>query len=286
MENICPICQSESKKVRSFAKRGDEVLDLYTCSSCGQEFLHPYPSDEWLAEEYSQYYKKRQAGLTRAKVPYFQDLFKKLDIDLSNKSVLELGPGEGDAIFAIKSLYSNVDITAVERNEEANSLFSDLSCRYFNMFLEEYLSKGIDQTKFDIILLFDVLEHLKDPVETLRSLAGKLKPNGKIIATFPVSDSLSRKVLANTWPQYKVEHLNYFTNNSIHILGKKTDLKVQLNEVLTKNLSLDYLLNVGKGFGPGSFQRMSLLMDRMTPNKVKKMNLKMKYGEKLVVFSI
>lgn len=282
---MCPICQSESKKVRFFAKRGDEILDLYSCSSCRQEFLHPYPTEEWLAEEYSQYYKKRQAGLTRAKVPYFKSLLKQLNIDFSNKSILELGPGEGDAIFAIRSLYSNVDITAVERNEEANNLFSDLSCSYFNMFLEEYLSQASHNMQFDIILLFDVLEHLKDPVETLRSLAGKLKPNGKIIATFPVSDSLSRNVLGFIWPQYKVEHLNYFTSKSIHVLGEKTDLKVQLNEVLTKKLSLDYLLNVGKGFGPESFQKMSSLMHRMTSNRIKKMNLKMKYGEKLVVFA-
>ena len=284
METKCPICHLKSKKIRSFAQRGDEKLDLFECLSCGQEFLNPYPSNDWLCEEYSHYYTKRQAGLVRAKTEYFKKLFKGIGAEFNNKSILEFGPGEGDAIAAVRESYRPSSITAVERNEEANALFADLNCKYFNMFLEEYIASEPDQEKYDYIFLFDVLEHLKDPVQVLKDLREKkLKAKGMIIATFPVADSLSRKVLGKIWPQYKVEHLNYFTDKSIHNLSQAAGLKLVKDEVLVKTLSLDYLLNVGKGFGPDVFKKLSSTVASITPKKVKNLNLSMGYGEKLVL---
>src|SRR5665647_908585 len=204
MKNSCPICQSDGRLIRPFATRKAEKLDLLECVACGQEFLHPFPSNDWLAEEYSQYYHKRQSGMVRAKTEYFKKLFLSLKLDFNGKKVLELGPGEGDAIVALKELYPKVSITAVERNEEANDLFKKMDCQYYNMFLEEYITSNVDQTKFDFILLFDVLEHLKSPVDVLKDLnAQKLEKDGKVIATFPVADSISRKMLGKVWPQYK-----------------------------------------------------------------------------------
>ncbi|MFP5385354.1 MAG: class I SAM-dependent methyltransferase [Bacteriovoracia bacterium] len=284
METTCPICHSKSKKIRAFAQRKDEKLDLCECLSCGQQFLSPYPSNDWLSEEYSHYYTKRQAGLARAKTEYFKKLFKEIGAEFNERSILEFGPGEGDAIAAVRESYRPSSITAVERNEEANALFQDLNCKYFNMFLEEYISSDPDQEKFDYIFLFDVLEHLKDPVQVLKDLREKkLKSRGMLIATFPVADSLSRKVFDKVWPQYKVEHLNYFTDKSIHIMADKSGLKLVKNEVLVKTLSLDYLLNVGRGFGPDAFKKLSAGVANITPKKIKNLNLSMGYGEKLVL---
>ena len=41
--------------------------------------------------------------------------------------------------------------------------------------------------KWDIITMFHVLEHLPDPRKTLKELAGKLKPGGKVIVEVPNS---------------------------------------------------------------------------------------------------
>lgn len=42
--------------------------------------------------------------------------------------------------------------------------------------------------QFDIITLFHVLEHLHDPISTLKQLKRLLKPNGKIIIEVPSSN--------------------------------------------------------------------------------------------------
>lgn len=279
----CPICQNESSILKPFAERGSEKLDLCRCKSCEQEFLHPYPSDEWLTEEYSQYYVKRQAGSTGDKVDYFYGLFQSLGLKFQNSKVLEFGPGEGDAIQALLKLGNPSQITVVERNDEANSLLTRFECNHFNMFLEEYLET--EKEKFDYIFLFDVLEHLKDPVGVLKKIQENcLNPRGLVVATFPVADSLSRKVLKGLWPQFKVEHLQYFSQRSIAEMARASNLNLVQNEVLYKKLSAGYLLNVGKGFGPKKFQSITRGVDKVTPSQLKKLNVTLGYGERLVLF--
>lgn len=284
MKVSCPICQEQSKLLRNFAERAGEKLDLYRCQKCEQEFLHPFPSDEWLGEEYSQYYQKRQAGNQGGKVEYFTGLLQSLGLDFNGRSVLEFGPGEGDAILAMTKLGTPSKITVVERNDEANALLEKLKCSHHNMFLEDYIKANPDNEKFDYIFLFDVLEHLKDPVKVLQNLKErKLSSRGIVIATFPVADSLSRKFLGNFWPQFKVEHLHYFTNKSIEEMASKSSLHLIKNEVLVKKLSAGYLMNVGKGFGPPAFKSVTKAVDKVIPSPLKKMNISMGYGERLVL---
>lgn len=40
-------------------------------------------------------------------------------------------------------------------------------------------------TQFDVVGLFDVLEHLEQPVDAVRSLASRLEPNGALVVTVP-----------------------------------------------------------------------------------------------------
>jgi SAM-dependent methyltransferase len=285
MKIKCPVCESNAKEIRLFAQRGEEKLKLVSCSKCGQEFLNPYPSDQWLSEEYLNYYIKRSSGLVRPKKDYFKNLFSSLGLNFNGSDVLEFGPGEGDALSGLKELFHPKSLTTVERNQEAVSYLKDLGCEHYNMFLEEYIDQDPDNKKFDFILLFDVLEHLKDPVQVMKELKHKkLKSGGIIITTFPVADSYSRKTLNKLWPQYKVEHLNYFTKKSIHELALRSNLHVFSSKALIKKLTLDYLFNVGKGFGPDQFKKMTSSAEKMLPKPLKALNLSFGYGERLVLF--
>jgi 2-polyprenyl-3-methyl-5-hydroxy-6-metoxy-1,4-benzoquinol methylase len=47
------------------------------------------------------------------------------------------------------------------------------------------LAAAFDGLEFDVVLLLDVLEHLRDPAATLRSAAERLKPGGRAIVSVP-----------------------------------------------------------------------------------------------------
>jgi 2-polyprenyl-3-methyl-5-hydroxy-6-metoxy-1,4-benzoquinol methylase len=75
---------------------------------------------------------------------------------------------------------------------------------------------GFAPASFDAISLFDVLEHLLDPVRTLRDCAGLLRTGGIVFLYVPNYDSASRLLMGKDahfiWPTH---HLNYYTPATI-----------------------------------------------------------------------
>ncbi len=101
---------------------------------------------------------------------------------------------------------------------------------------------GIDRmdvfgdTKFDVVMLKNVLEHIANPVEVLKEIREKvLKEGGLIILDVPnefnVFQTVGRDVHGlNDWWVAPPGHLNYFCNDTLVKLVKATGYKVQISE--------------------------------------------------------
>jgi len=89
------------------------------------------------------------------------------------KEVLEFGAGEGQNIFLLKNRAA-FDISSFAREFLAKKGVPCYSC-----------IDDIPDKNFDIVLCCHVLEHLDDPLETLRIFKRKLKPGGKLILVVP-----------------------------------------------------------------------------------------------------
>jgi SAM-dependent methyltransferase len=78
---------------------------------------------------------------------------------------------------------------------------------------------GFDAGSFDAVSLFDVLEHLLDPLGTLRACTRLLRPGGIVFLYVPNYDSASRLLMGKDahfiWPTH---HLNYYTPVTIRDL--------------------------------------------------------------------
>lgn len=74
--------------------------------------------------------------------------------------------------------------------------------------------------KFDLIGIFDVLEHVEKDVESLDALARRLASGGKILVTVPAFPSL--------WSEHDVTHHHFrrYTRKSLAEVAKKAGLKV------------------------------------------------------------
>ncbi|MEQ1909598.1 MAG: class I SAM-dependent methyltransferase [Vicinamibacterales bacterium] len=100
---------------------------------------------------------------------------------------------------------------------------------------------GFAPASFDAISLFDVLEHLLDPVATLRACVDLLVPGGILFLYVPNYDSASRLLMGVAahfiWPTH---HLNYYTPTTIRDLMTRNDLAPEL--IVTEGLDIqDYL---------------------------------------------
>jgi 2-polyprenyl-3-methyl-5-hydroxy-6-metoxy-1,4-benzoquinol methylase len=91
----------------------------------------------------------------------------------------------------------------------------------------------VKDESFDVVVLGDVLEHLRDPLGSLRQAAGKLKPSGSVVTSLPnVAHGDVRIGLMQGQFRYRPTglldrtHLRFFTLESIRDLLKEAGLVV------------------------------------------------------------
>jgi SAM-dependent methyltransferase len=98
------------------------------------------------------------------------------------------------------------------------------------------------QTKADLVTLWDVLEHVTDPVGFLQLSAALLKNDGVLILNVPRIDSFAAKHLGDKWPLLLAEHLNYFTPESLRVCARRAGLDVITFGSRPSSFSLGYIL--------------------------------------------
>lgn len=182
----CYICQSEDSETIHKGVRDNEKLDVLCCKNCGLVFL----CDDSHID--STFYE--QGGMLGKKVnlskwiknTYEDDRRRFLTYkkELRNKVVTDFGCGNAGFLNFAKTVCKKVYGLELQKD------FYD----YFKECTLDVLRNIEDiPEKSDIITMFHVLEHIKDPSSLLKNLKSFLNENGKIIIEVPNSnDALIR----------------------------------------------------------------------------------------------
>jgi 2-polyprenyl-3-methyl-5-hydroxy-6-metoxy-1,4-benzoquinol methylase len=122
---------------------------------------------------------------------------------------------------------------------------------------------------FDAVTLWDVLEHVADPLFFLRTCRCLLKPSGHLFINVPNLDSKEARWLGTSWPLLLPEHLNYFTRPSLRFCGEQEGVEWLDFSQRASSFSLGYILyrlsqhripgaNLGRKFANGALGRITL----------------------------
>lgn len=116
---------------------------------------------------------------------YYEGELKRLDI--ANMKVIELGFGNGSFLRFAKD--KGADVSGTELLPEARESATERGIRVYEADLSDALFE--DAGKFDLIVAFDVMEHLSfDQLLVLfDKMAALLKPGGLVLARFPNGQS-------------------------------------------------------------------------------------------------
>lgn len=108
--------------------------------------------------------------------------------------------------------------------------------------------KKIKET-FDLIILADVLEHLKDPESVLKRLLKFLNEEGRVIISVPNIAFLANRLLFlrgrfdyTEWGVMDETHLRFFTRDSITALIKKCGLKIDKFDYIANFTQLPFYM--------------------------------------------
>jgi 2-polyprenyl-3-methyl-5-hydroxy-6-metoxy-1,4-benzoquinol methylase len=171
----CGICANESKLVWK-----DRQYKLYKCKNCETDFLHPLPlhpekiyDKNYFHKWYINYYLERKRYLIKlfSKIEKYVKLKGKLlDVGCVIGILLEVAEEKGCEVYG----------------QEVSSFASSYSTeKGFNVHKVSLPETKLPENYFDIITIFDVLAHLKDPLSYLKSCKKLLKPGGFIIIKTP-----------------------------------------------------------------------------------------------------
>lgn len=95
---------------------------------------------------------------------------------------------------------------------------------------------------FDAITMFDVIEHLPDPIQVLREAHRILKENGILVICTPDVESFSARLMGRNWPHLKPsEHLYYFSKNTLPRMLDRAGFHVLEATGIAKTLTPRYL---------------------------------------------
>jgi SAM-dependent methyltransferase len=100
----------------------------------------------------------------------------------SIKDVLEHGCGTGFVLAELQRLFPHARVTGADLFEEGLAMARQ---RFAGRLVQADLFQCGFRSEFDLIGLFDVLEHLDDDLQALRALHHQLRPAGNLLLTVP-----------------------------------------------------------------------------------------------------
>jgi 2-polyprenyl-3-methyl-5-hydroxy-6-metoxy-1,4-benzoquinol methylase len=134
-----------------------------------------------------------------------------------------------------------------------NEYASQLKQSGYKIYDSPFLDLHFEE-KYEIITLFDVVEHLTDLEEHFIKLHSILDNNGIIVLITPDYNSLQRKLFGKKWFQFKpIEHINYFSSNTLKKLTESTGFKIISSKKAGQYSNAVFLINRLKKYKFGFF---------------------------------
>lgn len=222
----CNLCDSAGAKLL-FIK--DNYIFL-KCKKCG--LIYICLSNQNLSKEeydlnYLRKYKKRylyeNLGELKTKLNSWKSKIKKIDLIKDRGKLLDVGCATG---FFLKAAKDDAwDVKGVEISAEMSKLAMDnFELDVVTGTLE---SARFPSNYFDVVTLWDLIEHVPDPTSTMLEVNRILKKNGLTVIRTINFKSLNQYIFKNKWRYYlPPEHLYYFSPKLLMLLLRKTHFDI------------------------------------------------------------
>ena len=173
--------------------------------------------------------------------------------NIENLNILDLGCGGGLICEPLARLGAKVTgVDFVKENIQAakvHAIENNLKITYLKQDLENLNLKK----KYDIIIIFEVIEHLKDVSEFIKKIKLHLKQNGNLLIS-----TINRNIISKIFAIYVAENLLNWIPKETHDYNKLVKPEELTNILEKENF---YIKNIsGLFFNPITIQLSALLL--------------------------
>ena len=132
---------------------------------------------------------------------------------------------------------------------------------------------------FELVTLWDVIEHLTRPSEVLEQVKAVLGPRGLLVVNYPDYGSLARQALGERWPFFLSVHLLYFTRQTLSRFLQERGFEVLETRPYFQTLSLGYVLKRASAY----FEAIKLAQQAAGATGLGKLPFTYNMGQSLLV---
>ena len=260
VEVACPVCDSkQSKEMRASqypenislrelqsvycASSDHTLLDrVVSCQSCGMVYLSPRLDAALIQGGYEAVEdpifvaQNPQRILTFAKS--IASITGRLGYDPQGKKLLDIGCAGG--AFPVAARNAGFDAQGIEPSR----WLSAYGRSTYNIEIHQgILERGtFPENSFDVISLWDVIEHVPEPRDILTTIHGLLRPQGYLWVNYPDIGSVVAKTLGWKWPFWLSVHLHYYVRATMRRQLERAGFEVLYLEPHWQQLQFGYVL--------------------------------------------
>ena len=250
----CPVCGAAEQN-ELFEKDGHSYI---SCPECDLIRVYPQPSDEELDRIYRKGYYSvwggEESSFLAMKHFLFSKLFQQYPILKNGHGKVLCDIGAATGILMEVAGEFGYDAYGIECSDDGAEIirnkFGDAHILHDYFGNNNFVEIGW-QNKFDVVVMYDLFEHVRDINAALDKTAELLKADGVVVIVSPDTSSFSCRFSGSEWPHFIPEHLFQFNKNNLSLLLKKHGFTSCCSGNVCKYLSLNYFSGVAQKEYPG-----------------------------------
>ncbi|KPJ66976.1 hypothetical protein AMJ44_07575 [candidate division WOR-1 bacterium DG_54_3] len=223
-EILCPIC--ESGGIFNYFK--DDPY-LKKCKDCKIVFTYPLP--DGLTEAYDEdYYNIWHETQLRQRGKLWRRRLKIVKKFCKSGKLLDVGTGDGLFLKVAKTASFNIWGTEISPTavRKAKNLYG------LDIHLTEIENADFEENSFDVITIWHVIEHVKNPQVLLKKVYNLSKPDAVVFVATPNLDKYVSRIIYRLknnkpYPFYSLkgeQHLFHFTESTLKKIIKKAGFNI------------------------------------------------------------
>ena len=259
MKNVvCNLCGSDDWDVRypsTMALHSDDAPEvsafrctsagygdhaqIVQCKKCSYVYANPVWDESDLIHLYSEVqdetYVTERIGRQLTFAKHLKE-FEQITGSGNGRTLLDVGAYIG--VFVDVARQAGWDAIGVEPSEWAVNYAREQGLPVLQGTME---SAALVGRQFDVVTMWDVIEHVADPSGELQKAYDLLKPGGYIAVHTMDIDSLMAKATGPRWPWLMEMHIHYFSQRTLSRMLEKVGFEVVWSGAQGRYLRLNYL---------------------------------------------
>lgn len=240
---VCNLCGADDTSVlfegRDRLHGLDGSFTFVRCRRCGLMYLNPRPTREEMVCYYPPEYESfcraiedEPSTIKRWLLKYgIQRRCRAIIAHKKRGRLLDVGCATGIFLAEMRQ-HGEWELHGVETNQEAAAY---ARTRFgLDIFIGELEEASYPNCYFDVITLWDVLEHLPDPRSALLEIRRILKPDGILLIQVPDANSLEARLFGRFWIGLDIpRHLYLFSMHTLNALLQQAGFEAREIEYVT-----------------------------------------------------